>query len=490
MSSRSAVNLGVQEPRVSLHPKAVDFEDADEAIALAGGYGLTPDPWQGGVVRGWLSRRKDGRLAAGRCGLAVPRQNGKNGTVEVVQLHKMVMQGRKILHTAHEVKTARKAFLRLASFFENERKFPELAEMVKEIRKTNGQEAIVLHNGGSCEFVARSRGSGRGYTVDDLFCDEAQELTDEQLEALLPTIAAAPSGDPQQFYLGTPPGPNSVGDVFIRVRREGLAGKDKRLCWDEWSIPDETHADEALKHWREYAAATNPALGLRLNITTVEDEKNAMSPDGFCRERLGRWDSADVGSAAVDFTQWGRLKVLVPPSSGKKVFAVRFPVDGSGVALSAALKPARGCPHVEGIRFSTPSEGTQWLIDWLVERWRFASQIIVDGKGGAGYLVSALRDAGVPSRVIWTPNVGQVIAAHSLMAESISSGLVSHSGQPELDEQVRDAGKRKIGNDGGFGWMARTDSGVALFEAATLALWGVHETKRRPSGEGSGVTIL
>jgi hypothetical protein len=32
--------------------------------------------------------------------------------------------GEKFLHTAHEVKTARKAFLRIASFFENRRNTP------------------------------------------------------------------------------------------------------------------------------------------------------------------------------------------------------------------------------------------------------------------------------------------------------------------------------------------------------------------------------
>jgi len=61
---------------------------------------------------------------------------------------------------------------------------------VKAVRATNGQESIVLHNPdcrvggkkcgcpgwGSVEFVARSRGSARGFTVDDLVCDEAQEL--------------------------------------------------------------------------------------------------------------------------------------------------------------------------------------------------------------------------------------------------------------------------------------------------------------------------
>src|SRR5699024_1698777 len=153
--------------------------------------------------------------------------------------------------------------------FENERKYPELAELVKEIRRTNGQEAIVLTNGASIEFVARSRGSGRGYTVDDLFCDEAQEMTDEQLEALLPTIAAAPSGDPQIIFLGTPPGPNSPGEVFARVRADAVSGKSQRLAWDEWSIPDDLSVADAMENWREHAFETNPALGMRLAIATI-----------------------------------------------------------------------------------------------------------------------------------------------------------------------------------------------------------------------------
>jgi hypothetical protein len=31
------------------------------------------------------------------------------------------------------------------------------------------------------EFIARSKGSGRGFTVDVLVCDEAQDLADEEL---------------------------------------------------------------------------------------------------------------------------------------------------------------------------------------------------------------------------------------------------------------------------------------------------------------------
>ena len=85
MSSTHAVLLGKQEPRVRLEPKrSPKFEDGDDACFLATRYGLTPDPWQALVITSWLGRSPDGRLSAGRCGLAVPRQNGKNGVLEVI----------------------------------------------------------------------------------------------------------------------------------------------------------------------------------------------------------------------------------------------------------------------------------------------------------------------------------------------------------------------------------------------------------------------
>jgi hypothetical protein len=65
----------------------------------------------------------------------VPRQNGKNALIEVRELFGMVGRGEKFLHTAHEVKTARKAFKRLQHFFGTKpddpgAKFPELNALV------------------------------------------------------------------------------------------------------------------------------------------------------------------------------------------------------------------------------------------------------------------------------------------------------------------------------------------------------------------------
>jgi phage terminase large subunit GpA-like protein len=74
-------------------------------------------------------------------------------------------------------------------------RFPELNAMVVEIRKTNGQEAIVLNNGGMIELGARTGGAGRGSSFDVLVVDEAQEYEEDEQEALKPTISAAPGGD-------------------------------------------------------------------------------------------------------------------------------------------------------------------------------------------------------------------------------------------------------------------------------------------------------
>ena len=94
--------------------------------------------------------------------------------------------------------------------------------MVKNVRRTNGEQAIYLTNGGLVEYSARSRGASRGNTYSCVIYDEAQELTDEQVEALMSTIAASPTGYRQLVYLGTPPGPTCPGEVFARIRNGAL----------------------------------------------------------------------------------------------------------------------------------------------------------------------------------------------------------------------------------------------------------------------------
>jgi hypothetical protein len=365
MSSSSAV-LSRSKPRVRVAPRS-STSDVDDAAFLSAGYGLTPDDWQEDVLDDWLGRRRDGRWSAATCGLAVPRQNGKNGIIEIRELFGMVALGEKFLHTAHEVKTARKAFLRIASFFENVRQYPELAALVKEIRKTNGQEAIVLTNGGSCEFIARSKGSGRGFTVDILVCDEAQDLSDEELAALLPTISAAPLGNPQVILTGTPPDPekNQQGEVFVRVRADGgsagqAAGVDRLRC----------RGRHPAGRGRPRAVAVGePGAGHPAQRGRGGPRAGLMSPEAFARERLGWWgDPAAAASTAFGEGRWG----------GCLTSGIEPVVDALGAAVSfdrqyASIGAAgmNGAQLVVGAVERRPGAG--WIVPELARIQRNAA---------------------------------------------------------------------------------------------------------------------
>src|SRR5699024_6030553 len=160
----------------------------------------------------------------------------------------------------------------------------------------------------------------------------------------------------------------------------------------------------------------------------------------------------------------------------------RFSPDGATVGVAGAVKPDDESEpfFVEAIEQRSTAEGTQWLVDFLVERHDDLAQIVVDGKAGVGYLVNALRAEGVSAKTILTPSVGDATAAYSMMDAAIRNGSVRHSGQQDLDDQVKSALRRKIGNEGGFGWEAPSGGSVAGFDAVTLAHWGARVTKRRP----------
>lgn len=450
---------------------------------MSSSYGLIPDEWQAGVVDDTLAVRSDGRLVSSRCGWSAPRQNGKNVALEIVELYKMVIQGRKILHTAHEMKTAHKAFVRLQGFFES-RAFPELGAMVKAIRRANGQEGIELHapscdqrsrcgcDWGSIEFIARSKGSGRGFTVDDLVCDEAQELDEFMYAALLPTVSASPSGDPQQIICGTPPGPKDSGEVFTRLRKDALGGRARRTVWLEWSMKPGSDLDD-----RAQWATANPALGMRLGIQSIEDERAAFDDVTFLRERGGGW-AADAGTPKpIPDSLWASL---LDPSSlpeGSLSLGIDQTPDASVTAIAVAGPRSDGRVHVELVEHR---EGSAWVPHRVVELLgrNQIGPVIVDKASPAFGLVSALESLGVVVTATHTGNMGQ--ACSVLIRAVIEDGL-RHVGQPQLSTAVSMARKRMIGVEGLWAWgRAVSAADISPTVAMTLAVWGVSASDAKP----------
>lgn len=440
-------------------------------------YGLEPDEWQSLVLDDWLSIRADGKWASLTCGLAVPRQNGKNGIIEMRELYGMVELGEKFLHTAHEVKTARKAFVRLASFFENTRKYPEMAALVKEIRKTNGQEAIVLSNGGSVEFVARSKGSGRGFTVDVLVMDEAQELGDEALEALMPTTSAAPLGNPQWIITGTPPGPTANGEVFTRTRDEALSGIAARLCWHEWSTVGDVDLDDRANWY-----LVNPALGSRLQLDVLEGERARFTGDGFGRERLGRWSEKSKEQVVIEPKLWAALVADKPPAQDVKPDALAVDMSHDRViSIDGCWLTPTSC-HVEVLALDL-AQDTLLAVEWIVERAGRRIPVVIDSYSPAASMIPVLKARKV--KVI-TTNAADMSKACGGFYDDIFSGMLTHAGQDALDVAVAGAKKRKIGDAGGWGWDRKDPTvNIAPLVSATLARFGAVVTNKPKSDKPS-----
>lgn len=457
-------------PRIRTAPPAVEsFGQA--AAALSSGYGLRPDPWQQLVLDDILGTTDAGKWAASQWAISCPRQNGKNGIIEIRELFGMVGLGERILHTAHEVKTARKAYLRLLGFFDNQRKYPELFDLVEEVRKTNGQEMILLKNGGSVEFIARSKASGRGFTADVLVMDEAQDLTDDQLAALLPTISSAPLGSPQQIVAGTPPD-GTGGEVFGRMRHAGIEKTNPRLAYHEWSAEDDVDLDDQ-QAWR----ASNPSLGIRLQLSVVEDERAAMDDDTFARERLGIWN-AGASNAPIDPQSWAAVADTDSQIVGPVSVAIDVAPDNRTGSVAVAGRRADGRVHVELV---DNRAGAGWIVDFVKAMQRKNALRVVRVQGGnapSAPLIEPLTDAGLPVKVTGPNDAGTACAS---LYSSVMDRSLRHLDQPVVNSALADARKRALGTEGLWVWNRKnTTVDITPVIALTLAAAAVDAAPPTP----------
>ena len=472
------METGRQLPRILLAPEIFKTY-GDDACYLAEAYGMKPDEWQADILNVWLAEDERGQYAAMSCGLSVPRQNGKNAIVEMRELYGAAVLGETILHTAHRVDTARKAFLRLAGFFEDIR-HPEMIKIVKTIRRTNGQEEIELTNGGSVSFSSRVNGGKRGFTADVVVFDEAQELTDDQMEAIMSTMAASPKGKRQLIYTGTPPTPVSPGTVFKREREAAISKTGKKQSWHEWSIENlpSVHSWDTI---RELCYEVNPAMGIRLDDEFTEKEYRTLSFDGFARERLGWWsNTSNEYDTCINADAWDACTNREPKKEGLVCYGVKFAPDGSTGSLAACYKPADGVPFVYVVDNRSMSGGLQWFADTLYRVHSDAAQIVVDGQSNAQALIDKLLAMGVPSRTIIRPRTPDVIAAHAWLLNAVKEKQITHYGQEGLNLSATRSRKRRIGQNGGWGFQSTDEADATLIESVALAYWGAMTTKRKP----------
>ena len=459
--------MGNQEPSVRIVPEFKSSDGMDAVSVLAAG-GLHLDPWQADILDDWMSRSPSGRWAAPTCGGSVPRQNGKSLLVQGRAAAGMLLFNEQVIYTAHLQKTATETFEEMRDFFEHK----NLKKYVSDIRSALGREQIILKSGARIKFLARTRNGGRGQHADLLIVDEAQEMDDTQQASFIPALSA--SQNPQTVYVGTPPDPTSTGTIFRKLRDKALDGATKKTAWFEYSV-DEIGDVKDEQRW----ADSNPALGRRILLSTIEGEVEQMDPDTFARERLGWWtpvvDHHEDYAIPADVWDACRSEDLKP--EGKTAYGVKFSADGAEVSLCGAVIPAEGSARISLIDRRMTGYGIQWLADWLNARYDKACCVVIDGKNGVDVLVDKISGTWKFKGSVIRPYTKDVIAAVSTLTDALNEKTVTwFSGQEMLKESAVTSVKRKIGGGWGFGGDNSTP-----IEACALALWGAKYSKRDPS---------
>lgn len=458
MTSPPAALLGSQTPSRLVLPERVGSAGA-EAVELAADAGLVLDPWQQLVLDAALSEGPGGRWAAFEVGVVVPRQNGKGAILEARELAGLFLLGEElILHSAHEFKTGQEAFRRILRLIEDT---PSLDRKVKRVRTSHGEEGVELKSGARLRFVARSSGSGRGFTGDCIILDESFRVSPAMMAALLPTLMARPN--PQLWYTTSSPFELDEHSEQVRaVKARAESDSPGRLVWVEWSNPRDVDPSD-----REAWARANPALGTRISEDMIEAALSTLPLEVFLVENLGVWKAQSV-SAKIPEHLWKAALVDASPSLEGPVFGVDIPPDRSAGSIAVCSRDDPEGDTFTG-ELADRRRGTEWILGRLIELTdKYDAPVVVDGVGPAFSLVSDLESAGVKVHVT---NTREFTAGCARLFDGVRNETFRHTGQAPLDAAVLGAADRKVGD--AWAW-SRSSSQVDIspLVAVTLALWG------------------
>jgi len=440
--------------------------------------GFAPMPWQDEVIEGATGVLDDGHTWVAReVGVNCPRQNGKGGILELIELTSVFTWRLKgshrpklIIHSAHEAITSRMHFDRLWSLIEGT---PELLRQVKRQRAnySHGQEGFKLVDGTEMLFRTRTKAGGRGLSCDHLFLDEAMFLPEAAMGALFPSLRAREN--PQVWYTGSAVDQevHEHGLVFTRVRDRALKGTDaERLAYFEWSldyddpdlVPEEVfHSEEA---WRQ----ATPALGILIDFDYIQNEVKALARRTAAVELLGVGDYPDpegVGDSPISPEAWGLCEF--PESKLQDPVCLSFDVSpGRRASLAAAGRNEEGEFHVEVIE---KLPGTDWLPERLeqLEASHDVALIVCDDSGPGKSIVPAVEARGIK---VQTLSAAEHAQACGMLVDTVGTQSLRHVGSLDLWNAIRGASTRPLG-DRWAGSRKWSSVDIAPLVAAALALW-------------------
>lgn len=295
------------------------------------------------------------------------------------------------------------------------------------------------------------------------------------MAAILPTVSAMQRW--QVWFFGTPP--DDPDAWCYGLRDEGEAGAP-RLAWFDWGAGTLTDTPEcrALVDDSETVYATNPAVGIRIEMQTAEDERR---PSGlgakFPFERLGMWKPRAVRGSVINPAKWAAL--AEPKSERDKSKGIAIGVDIAPLRDYAAIsiygRRADDIGHTRLIRYLP---GTAWLVDEITDLRDALDPVAVGmGRGTYASLGSELEQRGITvSEKADDPRRGDLVvvagadmaAACGHVIDDVRQAAMRYIPEPQLDAAVA-AAKAKPTEAGGVAW-ARKDSDTDISPLVSVSV--------------------
>lgn len=423
--------------------------------------GIVFDEWQVGLAKLILAKDRAGVYAADTIAVSIPRQVGKTFTFGMILFALcLIRPGTTVLWTAHRKKTADETFRSMKGLCRR----PELAVHIDRTPSSGESHGIEFRNGSRILFGARERGFGLGFAdVDVLLFDEAQRLTDQAIDDMVPsTNAADPVPGPLVIYAGTPPRPTDAGEVFTEFRREALGGDAEGILFVEMSA-DAEGADGgpvSTMDRRQWGKA-NPSYPRRTNERSMLRMHKLLTAESFRREALGIWDKL---TGARVMPEWGNRVDVGLRRDGRPVglvLGLAGDREGEWGSIGAASATDDGRLIVGAVE---RREGHSWLVDEAKRlQGEYGFDVVLDGGGPLSDLATDLRDAGVRFTELSTDEFLDGCAA---VWRAVRDGELAHPAHPTLDAAVKAASWRKVGSRRAW---SRDTGDISMLEAVTVA---------------------
>lgn len=450
--------------------RAASLDEAHDAIEFWQFYSRkTLDSPQVLAVEFMMAEDSQGKWAVRQTGRCAARQNGKGDEIEVVELWDLVMrEGAAIMHTAHEIPAATNAHERLVTLIESHR---DLRRAMYKPRWAPGTQGIEMNNGSKISYRTRTGSGARGQDdISRLVVDEAQHAQPEQLASSLPIVAVNPNS---------------------QVNFTGSAGLEKSEFW--WRMRKGALRRETAMSWLEHTAenvfldANGNVISIAPDISTPEAieaaivkanwaypsrvdrdffmaELASLGPALWLREHAVVWDPepGSVGGA-IDLRDW--VQLIVPDSPKPKMLGLALDVEHQWASIGAS-----DGHHVGSVKRDQYGPWTVTEVAELANRNRIP--VVIDTGGPAASLIEPLQRMGIQ---VQKAAIEDYKVACADFSDAVKAHKVTHGGYPDLDNAVRDATWRMLGDRRVWG---RREGDISMLEAVTLAYWGVNHGQR------------